>query len=152
MKKKAGPILVGFIALFIMMQLVPAGRTNPPVEVNIAWIDTETEALARRACYDCHTHESKWPWYSRVAPISWIIVRHVKTGREYMNLSLPDPKHLDDGAEEIEEGHMPLPMYTWLHPEARLTDAEKQKLMDGWIQTFPEAYAVGGENQNDGEH
>ena len=85
----------------------------------------ETEALARAACYDCHSNETEWPVYSYVAPMSWLVRRDVETGRDELNLSELDQDgghELDDAAETIEEGSMPPRQYVLLHPDARLSD------------------------------
>ena len=78
-----GIILVGFIAI----QFIPVNRTNPPVAQEPNWDSPQTRALAERACFDCHSNETKWPWYSKVAPVSWIVADHVHEGRAALNLS-----------------------------------------------------------------
>lgn len=139
------------VALFILLQLagIPTllKQTNPPVSAKIKWDKPETEALARRACFDCHSNETKWPIYSRIAPVSWLITNHVVEGREYLNFSEwgQTPSKLDEegelagekSADEIQEGKMPMPGYVSMHPEANLTVKEKAALAEGLKVVFP---------------
>lgn len=128
-------------ALLLVIQLVPYGRdhSNPPVRAEPAWPSPEVRALAVRACFDCHSNETKWPWYSNVAPASWLVSNHVEEGRHELNFSEFDrpQKHAKDAAEELEEGEMPLPGYVALHADAKLTDAEKQQLQAALAAMFP---------------
>lgn len=126
------------LAVFAAAQLVPVTRSNPPVEQDIA-APAEVDAILRRACYDCHSHETVWPWYSRVAPASWLVVYDTRRGREELNfstwnrLSGDERRHaLEEMGEEVHSGSMPLPIYLPLHPEARLTGADRAAL-DAWI-------------------
>lgn len=127
-------------ALGLAIQLVPYGRAhdNPPVRAEPSWNAPETRALARRACFDCHSHETRWPWYSFIAPASWLLTSHVSTGRRHLDFSGWDrpQKHAKDAVEEIREGEMPLFSYLLLHPEARLDEKEKDELMKGLELTF----------------
>ena len=124
-------ILVGFG----LIQLVPYGRdhTNPPVVEEPDWDSSQTRDLAVRACFDCHSNETVWPWYSKIAPVSWLVQRDVDQGRDHFNLSdweqRPAPGRLM--AEAVREGEMPPWFYLPLHPEARLSDAEKEALAQG---------------------
>ena len=134
------PILLGLLALAAVIQLVPFGRdhTNPPVTGEPAWDSPATRELAKRTCFDCHSNETEWPWYSNVAPVSWLVQRDVNEGREKLNFSEWDrpQKHADEAAKEVREGEMPMWIYLPTHPEARLTDAEKQQLIAGLEATF----------------
>lgn len=128
--------ILAIVVLLVLIQLVPYGRahTNPPVVQEPAWDSPATRALAKRACFDCHSNETAWPWYTNVAPVSWMIQRHVDEGRQRLNFSdwgNSRERELDEIAEVILEGEMPLPNYLPMHPEARLTPAEKQALIDG---------------------
>lgn len=128
--------ILAIVVLLVLIQLVPYGRahTNPPVVQEPAWDSPTTRALAKRACFDCHSNETAWPWYTNVAPVSWMIQRHVDEGRQKLNFSdwgNSRERELDEIAEVILEGEMPLPNYLPMHPEARLTPAEKQALIDG---------------------
>lgn len=119
---------------FLAIQLVPYGRnhTNPPVVREPIWPSPEVRALAKRACFDCHSHEVVWPWYSNLAPVSWMIQRDVDEGRRKLNFSEWGTRRDErDAAEQVQQGKMPEPKYLLTHPEARLTNAEKQRLIDG---------------------
>jgi hypothetical protein len=139
-KKIALGILLGLVAVFAIIQLVPYGRDhrNPPVAAEPAWDRPETRALAARACFDCHSNETSWPWYAHVAPASWLVQDHVDEGRQVLNFSEWNraQDEADEAAEEVEEGEMPPRSYLWLHPEARLSDAERQQLVAGLRRTF----------------
>jgi hypothetical protein len=121
------------IVLFLLIQLVPYGWTkeNPPVAQDAPWPDDESARLARDACYDCHSNETEWPVYSYVAPMSWLVRRDVEEGREELNFSeWPDGAgELDDAVETLREGEMPPSQYALLHPAARLSDAEVDRLV-----------------------
>lgn len=125
-----GALAVGLVGA----QAVPIDRTNPPVASDIA-APPAVAPLLRRACYDCHSHETIWPWYSGVAPISWLLGRDVHAGRAELNLSTWDAydarkrgKKLKETAEEVTEGEMPPWYYTLMHPEARLNAEERARL------------------------
>ncbi len=126
--------------LFVAIQLVPYGRghDNPAVVQGPTWDSPETEALARRACFDCHSNETTWPWYSHVAPVSWLVQHDVEDGRKHLNFSRFDQpqKHAHEAGEEVEEGEMPMKIYLVTHPEARLTDAETAALVAGLNKTL----------------
>lgn len=125
---------IAFAALAGTIQLVPYGwqHPNPGVTQNAPWPSAEAEAIARQSCYDCHSNESEWPWYSFVAPMSWLVRRDVENGRDALNFSTWDQgeQEAGDAAEVIEEGSMPPSQYTFLHRGATLSDAEKQVLVD----------------------
>lgn len=134
------PILLGALALAAAIQLVPYGRnhTNPPITAEPAWDSPATRELAKRACFDCHSNETVWPWYSHVAPVSWLVQRDTDEGRRKLNFSEWDKpqKEADEAAESVREGEMPMWIYLPTHPEARLSDAEKQALIAGLEATF----------------
>lgn len=127
--------------LFVVLQVVPKGHnhTNPPVTKEPAWSSPEVRALAARACFDCHSNETKWPWYASVAPASWLVEHHVEEGRGELNFSEFDKpqRHAKDAAEELREGEMPMAGYVALHGEAKLTEAEKQQLVEAFTAMFP---------------
>ncbi len=126
---------------FLLIQLVPYGRdhSNPPVKNEPVWDSPETRDLAQRACFDCHSNETIWPWYSNVAPISWLVQHDTEEGREELNFSewgtSGEGEEGQEMVEEIKEGEMPLRIYLITHPEARLTQAEKEQLIDGLLAT-----------------
>lgn len=134
---------------FLLIQLVPYGRdhTNPPIIGEPNWDSPQTRQLAQRACFDCHSNETVWPWYSNVAPISWLVQRDVIEGREKLNFSTwgrnSEGEEADELTEVIAEREMPMPIYLLTHPEARLTPAEKQALMNGLWAT------AGGSGKSD---
>lgn len=134
----------GLVGAFVAMQLVPYGRdhANPPVVVEPRWDRPSTRALAVRACFDCHSNESAWPWYSHVAPASWLVQNHVDEGRRALNFSDWSRTYEEAGeaGETVLEDEMPPRSYTLMHPEARLSAAEKRALADGLKAT------VGGGN------
>ena len=128
------------ILLFISIQLVPYGRahTNPPVRAQSAWDSPRTQELFGRACADCHSNQTIWPWYSNVAPVSWLVQWDVDRGRAEFNVSLAPPAwgEAHEAAETVQEGEMPLAVYQWLHPEARLSPAERAALVQGLHAAF----------------
>jgi mono/diheme cytochrome c family protein len=132
-------VLIGAI-VFGAIQFVPYGRAhdNPPVTQSVEWDVTRTEQLFDEACADCHSNETEWPWYSNVAPQSWLVQRDVDAGREELNVSELDREQdeIKDLIEVIDDGEMPPQRYTFLHPESRLSESEKQRLMDGIARTF----------------
>jgi hypothetical protein len=127
-------VAIGMVVLFGLLQLVPYGwrHPNPPVTRAAVFPSTEAEELARGACMDCHSNETDWPVYSYVAPMSWLVRRDVERGRDALNLSELDREQesdLDDAADEVEDGSMPPRQYELVHPDARLSDDEKQVLI-----------------------
>jgi hypothetical protein len=145
MRDGFGTVLVETViaagALAFLLQLVPIGRmpSNPPLRREPAWDSPQTRALAVRACFDCHSNETEEPWYSSVAPISWAVSDHVKSGRSKVNFSEFDKPHSDaeESAEITQEGEMPPDYYTrfGLHPTAQLSDAEVARLVAGFRAT-----------------
>ncbi|GAB4569581.1 MAG: heme-binding domain-containing protein [Anaerolineae bacterium] len=131
-KRSVGTVMGALVVLFLLIQLVPYGRqhTNPPVVSEPTWSSPEAEALARRACYDCHSNETVWPWYSNIAPFSWLVQHDVEEGRSRLNFSEwgIGRQEVREGAEVILEGEMPPAIYLPTHPQARLTDQEKELL------------------------
>lgn len=157
--------IAALAGLFLLIQLVPFGRdhTNPAVQQEPNWDSPQTRELAVRACYDCHSNETVWPWYSNIAPVSWIVQDHVLEGREKLNFSeygtarseAGEGEEGEDGeegeyenegggeqegveeiVETLEEGSMPLKDYLLMHPNANLTAAEKEALIAGLEATF----------------
>jgi hypothetical protein len=131
---KLGVAATAVIALVVGAQLVPVARTNPAIEADVA-APAEIDALLRRACYDCHSRETAWPWYSRVAPVSWLVVHDVEEGRRELDFSAWDAydpvqraKKLRESSDEIAEGEMPPWYYRLVHADARLTAAEREAL------------------------
>lgn len=129
------------IVLIIGLQLVPYGRRhdNPPVTAEPAWDAPRTRELFVRACGDCHSNATRWPWYSHVAPVSWLVQRDVAEGREHFNVSewgRPGRNEGEEAAAELARGSMPIRPYLLTHPEAKLAPADRQALISGLSRTF----------------
>jgi Haem-binding domain len=130
-------LLPGLLVAFVAIQFVPVDRSNPPVGAEVP-ATPEARAVLRRACYDCHSHETVWPWYSRVAPLSWLVARDVRQGREELNFSTWDHyatkqqvKKLKESWEEVAEGEMPPWFYLPVHRDAVLS-AEDRAILRKW--------------------
>jgi hypothetical protein len=127
------------IAATVLIQLLPYGRHRvaPPAGTPATWDTARTEELARRACFDCHSNETRWPWYAAIAPASWRVQHDVSEGRARLNFSALDTRSEDgmdalrEAGETVTEGEMPPLDYRLLHPEARLTVAERRALATG---------------------
>jgi hypothetical protein len=109
-------------------------RTNPPVTSTLD-APPAVEAVLRRACFDCHSNETRWPWYSHVAPVSWLVVDDVDHGRSHLNFSewgaLSATRRAgfrEQMVDEVKHGAMPLPVYLWMHPDAKVTPNELEAL------------------------
>jgi mono/diheme cytochrome c family protein len=133
-------ILKWVLLAAVLIQLIPFGHThlNPPASKEPSWNSPETRELMHRACFDCHSNGTVWPWYSNVAPVSWLVQRDVNGGRRHLNFSQWDlpQRHAKDVAEQVKEGEMPPWYYLPMHSAAKLTDAEKQALIDGAEKTL----------------
>jgi hypothetical protein len=142
MKKILKWIFGALVVVFVLLQLTNPARTNPPVVLDLMATNPPPPAIAamlHAACYDCHSYETKWPWYSHVAPASWLVVSDVNDGRKNLNLSewpAGDPKRaakrLENMSEKVGYGEMPLKKYTMIHADARLTDSQRKELT-GWL-------------------
>jgi len=134
-------IIVGVLVLAcVCVQAITLTRsyTNPPVVAEPNWDSPRTRELFMRACGDCHSNETVWPWYSRVFPVSALIANDVNEGRFRFNISEWGVRENEAGeaAEIVQEGEMPPAQFLLIHPEARLTSSEKQELIKGLIATF----------------
>jgi len=131
-----GIIILG-VTFTILLQLVPYGRnhTNPPIVQEPQWDTPQTRALVSRACFDCHSNETVWPWYTNVAPASWLVYRDVAEGRDHVNFSewpaVGGGGLMAQAAQMVSEGEMPPLQYRLAHSAARLSDAQKQQLSEG---------------------
>ena len=141
--KKLKWIFAALVAGFALLQLTNPARTNPPVVSDMMASNTpppQIAAMLHAACYDCHSYETKWPWYAHIAPVSWLIASDVNDGRRDMNLSdwPNDPmraaKRLEDMSEKIGYDEMPTKQYTLIHADARLTESQRKELTD-WLDT-----------------
>jgi hypothetical protein len=122
-----------------LIQLIPIGGgvTNPPVVNEPKWSSSAPRELAKNSCFDCHSNETTHPWYSKVAPSSWLYVRDVKQGRRALNFSdwPTDSRYQKALANEIREilleGEMPPIQYTIFHPDSKLSSAQIDQLVNG---------------------
>ena len=139
-------VLLGLLILFVVIQFWPVDRSNPPAASPLE-APPEVMAILETSCNDCHTTETRWPWYSRVAPVSIWIAHHVEEGRAEFNLSnwgeytarRADHK-LEELVELVEDGEMPLPSYLWGHRDARLSPAQVETLV-AWARGVREELA-----------
>jgi mono/diheme cytochrome c family protein len=134
-------LLLGVLAvLFVVIQFLPIGapRLNPPVVAEPRWSSPQTRELFVRACADCHSNQTRWPWYSRVAPMSWLVAHDVAAGRRHLDVSEWNRPQRDahNAADQLRRGEMPLTIYLPMHPAARLTPEEKRALIAGLVATF----------------
>ena len=133
---------MGLVVAFVVIQAIRPAKTNPPVdetrtmEANTQ-MSPEVSAILARACSDCHSSKTAWPWYSQIAPVSWYIVKDVNDGRKELSLSdwsTYEPKRkarkLQEICEQIEKGEMPMKSYVLIHPAAKLSDSDRQLLCD----------------------
>jgi hypothetical protein len=134
------------VVLVVIIQFIPVKRANPPVEADFDG-PRDVATVLKNSCYDCHSNEARWPWYSRVAPASWLVAHDVKEARERMNFSLwgtyeasRQEKLAEEIWEEVEDGEMPLRKYLLAHPEARLSEDARESLSEWSIE-------VGSRNQ-----
>jgi hypothetical protein len=142
MKKFLKWAAVALVVLFVVAQAIRPAMTNPPVDASKtlranAQITPEAEAVLERSCRDCHSNETVWPWYSQVAPVSWLLTSDVNEGRHDLNFSewgtysqRKVANRLKGICGQVEHGDMPLWFYLPLHPSAKLTDADKKTLCD----------------------
>ncbi len=140
MKKKGAIIVAILVAVLAMLEILPRNHTNPPGRQEPAWKQPETRLLAKRACFDCHSNETKWPAYAIAAPVSWLIQRNVKQGRSALNFSEWDRPQTEiaEVGSVITGDKMPQELYLLTHPEARLTPSERTALLKGIQQTLGE--------------
>jgi cytochrome c551/c552 len=130
--------VAGIGIALLLAQIIPITRTNPPISADIA-APSDVAVLLRRACYDCHSNETVWPWYSRIAPISWLVAHDVHEGRDDLNFSAwatygvaTRGKKLTKTQEEVADGEMPPWYYVLMHPAARLGTADNDRLR-AWV-------------------
>ncbi len=128
-----------FISL-VIIQFIPSSfsRTNPPITGEPAWDAPATRATFMKACGDCHSNETVYPWYSQIAPVSLLIEDDIRDGRRHFNISEWDKSAHggDDAAEEVQKGSMPIGLYLLMHSEANLNAADKTKFAEGLQRTF----------------
>ena len=127
--------------LFAAIQIIPYGRNhdNPPITGDVQWDTPRTQELFNRACKDCHSNNTVWPWYSSIAPVSWLTQVDVNLGRKKFNVSewgRAGKNEGDEAAETVRSGKMPMFIYLPAHPEAKLNATEKEELIKGLVATF----------------
>jgi hypothetical protein len=149
MKKSVKILLLILAAIFIIIQFIPFGKpTNQPVAgvdlLEKENLPEEVGVILKNACYDCHSQQVKFPWYSNVAPVSWLVARDINEAREHLdlsnwgNLTKKDKlKTLDHIGEEVSEENMPLKIYTLMHTEARLSKEERAVIVN-WAEALAE--------------
>jgi len=147
--------LIALVVLLVVIQVVRPARTNPTVDPTKTLrasgrLPADVGAIFDRACQDCHSSETRWPWYSEVAPVSWMLVHHVNDARHEYSFSTwadiaPEKKakKLRKICEEVREGEMPLWSYLLMHPVARLSDEDKQVICD-WTERMSEGTKLPG--------
>ena len=130
----------GVLGAVLAIQLVPYGRdhSNPPVISEPSWDSPTTRALAKQACFDCHSNETEWPAYASIAPASWLVQRDVDEGRAVLNFSewQRPQKEATKASEELLEGEMPPAAYQLMHAHARLDSADRARLAQGLARTL----------------
>ena len=141
--KYLGVGLAVIVGVFALMQLVPYGRThsNPPTVLEPAWDSPRTRELAVRACFDCHSNQTRWPWYANLAPFSWAVQQDVENARSIINFSEWNRRYPLAGyaGRRTSTGMMPPYKYMMAHPEANLTPDERAELARGLDATIGDA-------------
>ena len=142
LKGIAKKVLLGLLALLVIIQFIrPEKNINTAVtalDMNVMYpIPDSVAQVLQKACYDCHSDNTRYPWYNNIQPVAWWLNNHITDGKKELNFSeygkrtLPkQAKKLKKIAKEIQEGDMPLSSYTLIHKDAVLTDAEKKMLID----------------------
>jgi len=141
-------IIVVVLAMQVIIIKKSVPETDPALEyVNIERPPAEIADMVKTSCYDCHSYETRYPWYSNVAPVSWILNHHIREGREHLNFSVwreysskRQRAIKAECMEVLENGEMPLKGYTMIHKEAQLPDDKKEALID-WFNLQAEQYS-----------
>jgi hypothetical protein len=145
MKKALKIIAILVVLSFIVIQFIRPDFTNPPVN-QAETLDSATEvpenvkAILKRSCADCHSNETKYPWYSKIQPSAWFLKDHIDEGRREMNLSVwktyeprRQRKKLSEICEQVQSKEMPLPSYLWIHWDSKMSDEDIKTLCD-WTE------------------
>ncbi|MFQ5583953.1 MAG: heme-binding domain-containing protein [Calditrichia bacterium] len=156
MNKKLKYALLIILVIIVLIQFIPLDRSNPPVTSEIQ-APPEVMKILKNSCYDCHSNETRWPVYSHIAPVSWLVVSDVHEAREEMNFSEwgqikpgKQLKHLEEIVEETEEGDMPLPIYLIMHSGARLA-ADDLATLKTWADEMGALKKNGDSEEEDEE-
>jgi hypothetical protein len=149
MNSLSSKILLGLALLLIVLQFFAPDTSVPEFDGSKDFLTThqpsqEISDIIKSACYDCHSYQTNYPWYSTIVPVSWWLQDHIDEARDEFNLSLwtdypadrADHK-LEEAIELVEAEEMPLPSYTWVHSDARLSNQERQKL-SAWFTSLRE--------------
>lgn len=147
-------VVLAGIAVFVLAQFIPVAGDNPPIDPAQTvfarmTVAPEVAAILSRACQDCHSNQTVWPWYSRIAPVSWLVINDVNEGRRELNFSewgrynvRRQDRKLKEICEQVERGKMPMPIYTVMHPDAKLTASDRKALCD-WSGAARKSQATG---------
>lgn len=149
--KKAFKLTLLILAIgFITIQFFQVDKTNAEIVQSetlesLINVPPDVKIILGKACNDCHTNNTRYPWYTYIQPAGWFMKDHVEHGKEHFNMSKfatydanKQAKRLEEICEEVTEGKMPLPSYTWIHREAVLTETEKKALCD-WTTSVADA-------------
>lgn len=134
-------ISLGIVVLLILIQFIPIKKnedTNNEFDIiNASSASEEVAGILKTSCYDCHSNATSYPWYSKIAPVNFLLARHIKEGKEHVNFSEwkyydenKQIKMAEESIEMLEKGEMPLSSYTLIHKEAILNEAQKAVLID----------------------
>ena len=135
-------IAIFLVFLFLLIQSFRIDKTTKPVDpakdfMSLTPTNVEVTNTLKIACYDCHSNQPNYPWYTNLAPFSWWVKNHINEGSEHLNFSewgaYSEKRRnhkLEECIELLEEGEMPLGTYTWMHKEAKLTDTQKMQLIE----------------------
>lgn len=138
------------ILLIVIIQLIPNHKpevilSNDNDLIYNNKLPESVESILRTSCYDCHSNESKYPWYSYIAPVSWLVIRDIKVGREELNFSewesqskMDKAKNIDKIIDEVSDEQMPMSIYTLIHSDAKLKAEDRQQLVD-WADSYAES-------------
>ena len=135
-------VVIVFVVLFVIAQFVRPTMSNPVADParsigSHTQMTPEVASLVERSCADCHTTNTHWPWYSKIAPVSWYLANDVNEGRRHLSMSdwaAYDPKRaankLDEMCEQVQQGEMPPSSYLLIHTDSKLSDSDKKVLCD----------------------
>lgn len=150
-------VLLGLIAIIVLIQFIPVDRSNPIVTQNVVAPEPVKQVL-KNSCYNCHSNETVWPWYSYIAPVSWLVAHDVEEARAHINFSQWDSYNakkqariIEEILEEVDIGEMPLPIYLLLHPGAKPQEEDILFLTQWYFSTNagPDEHAEGEEHEQE---
>ena len=158
-------IVLGVIAVLLLIQLIQPSRANPPVVVSRSLeshmaVPPEVQSVLKRACYDCHSSSTVWPWYSHVAPVSWYVAHDVNVARSHVNFqdweAQENPKegleHLGLTCKLMREGKMPPSDYGMMHQNAKVSPADTNTVCAWTDKIAPAEDEAGGDHDHDHDH